>query len=214
MVHGDVNWVPFSLTHVAYPKGDIVGWFLAFISLTPFFVFNSFVTLVVFKRELDTIFFITGQLLNEVLNVILKNIIRQQRPDEHQTPTSTVPLHRPNTYGMPSQHSQFMSFFTTFSILFILLKMKHKPFYFRYPLVFALTMSVIAVVYSRVYLLYHTWAQVLVGLLVGCLWGLVWFNFQYRIIRPLLFDLLLTNPIAKFFGLTCYEFPTSTPKRD
>ena len=122
----------------------MIGYALAFISLTPFAVIIAFVTLIAFKRELDTVMFLLGQLSNEVLNFILKNVIREQRPAD-----STGPLHQNKSYGMPSNHSQFQSFFTAFAVLFVVLRMRHKPLLFRVTLIVMLSTSCLAVLYSR-----------------------------------------------------------------
>jgi dolichyldiphosphatase len=163
--------------------GDPIGFVLAFISLTPFAVFIAFFTLLIFKKELDTLLFLCGQLLNEVLNIVLKNVIREPRPDKHVKFDQTI-----KTYGMPSQHSQFQAFFTFHCILFILLRMQHKPWYFRYPLVLLLSSSLTMVVYSRVYLEYHYWSQVLVGIIVGFVWASIWFWFEYNFFEPRFFN--------------------------
>lgn len=137
---------------------------LAFVSLTPFAIFVSYITLIIFKRELDTvigrasccafrslidhfrwqILFCIGQLLNEFLNVLLKNIIREQRP-VHEL----VGMHTPKTYGMPSQHSQYQTFFTVFCLLFIAIKLSYKPWYYRLSCYTFLITSLFAVIYSR-----------------------------------------------------------------
>jgi dolichyldiphosphatase len=190
------EWKSFSLTHVKYPKGDLIGFILAFISLAPFAIFVSYVTLVLFKRELDTILMLIGQLLNEVLNVILKNIIREQRPLQ-----AMKAAHSPKTYGMPSQHSQYQTFFTVFCLLFILIKLRHKPWYFRTFCSVCLLGSLAAVIYSRVYLLYHFWSQCLVGVAVGSCWAGVWYTFLYHYLEPNYFNRILSLPISRFFGL-------------
>lgn len=160
--HADVEWKSFSLTHVRYPSGmspsiiladvwhkrsfwlagDVIGFALAFISLAPFAIIVAFVTLIAFKKELDTVMFLLGQLTNEILNMVLKNVIREQRP-------AVTATHTPKSFGMPSSHSQFQSFFTVFAILFIVFRMKHKPDYFRFPIITALILSWFAVLYSR-----------------------------------------------------------------
>ena len=167
--------------------GDPIGFVLAFISLTPFAVFVAFVTLVIFKRELDTIVFVSGQLLNEVLNILLKNIFREPRPLKHVQTEEAI-----RTFGMPSQHSQFMAFFTLYLILFVLMKMQHKPFYFRYPIVLILSMTLMTVAYSRIYLLYHFWNQVVVGIFVGFSWAVVWFYVVYNFLEPRFFNTIIS----------------------
>ncbi|KAI1294898.1 Dolichyldiphosphatase 1 [Halotydeus destructor] len=203
-----VEWKSFSLTHVKYPKGDYFGFVLAFISLTPFAIFVSYITLILFKREVDTILLCIGQLLNEILNFVLKNIICEKRPH-----LDSKAIHTPKTYGMPSQHAQFQAFFVVFSILFIAFKLRHKPWYFRTFCSFSLVTSLCGVVYSRIYLLYHFWSQCLVGVLVGTLWSCLWFAFVYGHVEPNYFNKLLSLPIMRFFGVTRFISPKAKNQR-
>ncbi|KAL8174791.1 UNVERIFIED_CONTAM: hypothetical protein K2H54_053854 [Gekko kuhli] len=59
---------------------DLTGRLLAYVSLGPIFIIVGFVTLIVFKRELHTISFLGGLLLNEGVNWLIKNIVREPRP--------------------------------------------------------------------------------------------------------------------------------------
>ncbi|MGH0141999.1 UNVERIFIED_CONTAM: hypothetical protein FKN15_043241, partial [Acipenser sinensis] len=59
---------------------DFTGQLLAYSSLLPVFILVGFVTLIVFKRELHTISFFGGLVLNEGVNWLLKNIFREPRP--------------------------------------------------------------------------------------------------------------------------------------
>jgi dolichyldiphosphatase len=72
--------VSFGLTHVMYIKGDIIGYFLALLSLSPIFIMVMYATLIVFRRDFQTIFIVFGQLLNVAVNLILKKVISQPRP--------------------------------------------------------------------------------------------------------------------------------------
>ncbi|XP_042210575.1 dolichyldiphosphatase 1-like isoform X3 [Homarus americanus] len=146
----DLDWKPFSLTFVEYPKGDTIGKFLAISSLAPVAIVIGFVTLILFRRDLHTIMFFAGALLNEVINLVLKNIIAEPRP------VLRGGLY--TEYGMPSSHSQMMWFFTVYSILFLIF---------------------------RVYLLYHSWSQVLWGALLGILLGCGWFTLTHLVLTPL-----------------------------
>uniref|UniRef100_A0ACB8EZW0 Dolichyldiphosphatase 1 n=1 Tax=Sphaerodactylus townsendi TaxID=933632 RepID=A0ACB8EZW0_9SAUR len=92
---------------------DLTGRLLAYVSLGPIFIIVGFATLIVFKRELHTISFLGGLLLNEGVNWLIKNIIREPRPcaEIHSSVYSK--------YAMPSSHSQFMWFFSIYSFLFL-----------------------------------------------------------------------------------------------
>ena len=72
--------VPLNLFFVEYDEQDPVGMFFAFLSLSPFFLVVSVLTLIVFKREFFTIFFFVGQLMNELGNNVAKVVIAQPRP--------------------------------------------------------------------------------------------------------------------------------------
>ncbi|XP_066975723.1 dolichyldiphosphatase 1-like isoform X2 [Macrobrachium rosenbergii] len=145
----DVKWKAFSLTHVEYPEGDRIGQLLAISSLTPLAIIVGFVTLILFRRDLHTIVFFAGALLNEAVNLVMKRIIAEPRP-----------LTRKGLYtehGMPSSHSQMMWFFSSYSILFLIF---------------------------RVYLLYHTWSQIIWGAVIGVMLGVSWFSFTHLVLSP------------------------------
>uniref|UniRef100_M3ZU59 Dolichyldiphosphatase n=2 Tax=Xiphophorus TaxID=8082 RepID=M3ZU59_XIPMA len=111
------RWQAISVTHVEFPEGDLTGKLLAYISLLPVAILVGFVTLIVFKRELHTISFFTGVLLNEGVNWVLKHILREPRPcaGAHTTVYAE--------YGMPSNHSQLIWFFVVYFFLFLYLRM-------------------------------------------------------------------------------------------
>ena len=71
-----IKWTPLRMLHMEYPEGDKLGHILAWFSMTPFFIFAGMVTLILFRRDLHTISFTLGQLVNEVFNLILKKIIK------------------------------------------------------------------------------------------------------------------------------------------
>ncbi|KAI8900345.1 PAP2 superfamily-domain-containing protein [Globomyces pollinis-pini] len=155
-----------SLTHVQYQSGDVLGKILACISLTPITLIVSYITLIIFKRDIVTLYLFIGQLGNEIVNKCLKEWIQEKRPSDHLGDGS---------YGMPSSHSQFMWFFTTFCILHLYTHVSFryklmKPFISCGLVVMALLVGV-----SRVYLEYHTIEQVVVGSCLGLIIGLTWF---------------------------------------
>ena len=71
-----IKWTPLKMMHMEYPEGDKVGHVLAWFSMSPFFIFAGMVTLILFRRDIHTIVFTLGQLVNEVFNLILKRIIK------------------------------------------------------------------------------------------------------------------------------------------
>lgn len=100
---------------VEYEELDSFGYLLAFLSLTPPFLVaiqtSVYFTLLATAHSLRSKScqraaftagkLLLGQLINEVGNLVLKNVLRQPRPSN---------LSGYKDYGMPSSHSQFMAF--------------------------------------------------------------------------------------------------------
>ncbi|XP_016404103.1 dolichyldiphosphatase 1-like [Sinocyclocheilus rhinocerous] len=193
-----LRWRSISLTHVEYPAGDLTGQVLACMSLLPIAILVGFVTLVVFKRELHTISFFGGLIMNEGLNWLLKHILQEPRPcgGGHTSVTTE--------YGMPSSHSQFIWFFVVYFFLFLYLRMhqtnnaKCVELLWRHILSIILLAVALFVSYSRVYLLYHTWSQVIYGGVAGMVMGVVWFFITQEVLTPL-FPKIAAWPISEFF---------------
>ncbi|XP_055516227.1 dolichyldiphosphatase 1 [Leucoraja erinacea] len=192
------RWEPLSLTHVEYPPDDLAGKVLAYLSLVPVFILFGFVTLIVFKRELHSISFLCGLVLNEILNWLIKNVIKEPRPCQG--------AHRNlfTEYGMPSSHSQFIWFFSIYSLLFLYLRMHQTnnarclDLLWRHILSVCLLTLAFLVSYSRVYLMYHSWSQVIYGVIAGGVMGATWFIFTQEVLTPL-FPRIASWPISEFF---------------
>ncbi|MGH0169190.1 UNVERIFIED_CONTAM: hypothetical protein FKN15_056363 [Acipenser sinensis] len=122
--------------------GDFTGQLLAYSSLLPVFILVGFVTLIVFKRELHTISFFGGLVLNEGVNWLLKNIFREPRP-----------------CGGSSEIQDWV---------------------------------------LVVYLLYHSWSQVINGGVAGSIMAVAWFIFTQELLTPL-FPKIAAWPISEFF---------------
>jgi len=159
--------VPIQLFYVTYEQGDFLGFLLALASLTPMLVVVAQVTAVIItessQRRCWAIWLLLGQILNEIINLILKRIFRQSRP---------ITSDRLD-YGMPSSHAQF-SVFLAFALLFILYCHQSR---FDKRMLFSLSLLSllypVVVCYSRVYLGYHDFLQVGAGILVGLAVGLL-----------------------------------------
>ncbi|XP_070532410.1 dolichyldiphosphatase 1-like [Ptychodera flava] len=192
-----ILWKPVSLTHVEYPAGDFFGKIFAWFSLLPVFLLVSFVTLIAFRRELHTITFFGGLVLSELVNWVLKNIIRQPRPCRgHDVVFSE--------YGMPSSHSQFMWFFAIYLVLFVYIRIQYTSsssssiIDIAWKHVVSVGALVVAAIvcYSRVYLHYHTSQQVFMGAAVGTLLAIPWFIFTQLVLTPL-FPVVASWPISE-----------------
>ncbi|KAF8397650.1 hypothetical protein HHK36_016570 [Tetracentron sinense] len=114
-------------------------------------------------------FFFLGLLISQAINEFIKTSVQQARPE-----TCTL-LETCDSHGWPSSHSQYMFFFAVYFTLLtykgIGLSSERQKLivgFIPWPLAL-LTM------YSRVYLGYHTVAQVFAGATLGIVIGGIWF---------------------------------------
>ncbi|KAM5559862.1 lipid phosphate phosphatase gamma [Rosa sericea] len=159
-----------TLTHVRYQKGDPLGHFLAWVSLIPVFIsFGGFISHFIFRRELQGMFFAIGLIISQLINEVIKDMFQQARP------ATCALLEMCDSHGWPSSHSQYMFFFAVYFTLLTqkgigLWDTKHKFAVNFLPWCLALL-----TMYSRVYLGYHTVAQVFAGSALGIFLGGLWF---------------------------------------
>ena len=192
----DPNKKAFSLTYVVYDEGDVVGMLLALFTLLPIFAVVMYVTLIVRTRSLHTLYAFVGQMLNEGANFLLKHFFAEKRPagSDRDDP------------GMPSNHSQFVFFFCAYWIFYYThLYRKRKGEWTARQKIEAVVglasvfLACTLTCVSRLYLGYHTVAQVLVGIGFGCLFGGSWFLYsQTSITKEVLEDFAATS-VAKLF---------------
>lgn len=159
----EANWRTFTLTHVDYPDKDLAGRVFAVSSLLPLVVVVIFVTVFAVKRDLHTFCYGFGVILNGCLNYILKHTIKQSRPVSNLEVRDSTKLFE--EYGMPSSHSQFMWFVSTYMLFFLHIRLSlggQNGGTSWIKLSWGLVNILLAVVvsYGRIYLHYHTWEQV------------------------------------------------------
>ena len=150
----------FTLTHVQFESEDgLFGQLLALSTLAPFFIFAyQFFILIEHKSQIsfkrERFFCLIGLLGNEVINQILKRTLKHQRPPESER----------RDYGMPSSHSQFISFWAIYWLL------HNIPTLSRVMIISV----AIVVAYSRHHLCYHSLDQIIVGMVVGGMAAYIW----------------------------------------
>lgn len=118
-----------SLTHVYFNPSDKVSYAFAYITLAPIAIMVFYASVIVSRREMAGILMLAGQLLNEVLNYILKEHLQQDRPygnvylyGEYEIKAHLHPSwigHLGDGYGMPSSHSQFIWYFAVYGSLYL-----------------------------------------------------------------------------------------------
>jgi dolichyldiphosphatase len=112
-------------------------------------------------------------------------------------------------YGMPSSHAQFVSFFSVYLALFLLLRHQPHPTHTHTPLTlferFFVSLLALAsaasIGASRIYLNYHTPKQVLVGCAAGAGLAIGWFMMIQYIRMSGWLEWALETDLAKAFRM-------------
>ncbi|KAJ7513521.1 hypothetical protein O6H91_23G002900 [Diphasiastrum complanatum] len=167
------------VAHVKYVEGDGFGHLMAWASLLPFLITAGLIWHIMFRRELQAIFLFVGMLISGILNEKIKDQVKEPRP------LTCEILEMCDSHGWPSNHSQFMAFFSIFITLNSLFRWHFsssfsKDFTLLCPWPFA-----VATMYSRIYLGYHSESQVVAGCGAGLIMGSFWYLLLNHIVAPL-----------------------------
>lgn len=215
------RYAVLGLTHVQYDPTDPLAKLLALVTLSPIFLLCSYVTIILYRRELTFVNALIGQLGCEGVNWGLKRLIRQPRPTGKAIPDSPVywspspdkpfPCHPTDHlgkgYGMPSSHSQFLGFFCAFFLAHFYLHhpkaarprtlvntMRRLEHWFAMACILGLTTLTC---YSRWHLTYHSTSQVLAGLTLGLIIGSIYYYITEHLPRqPLRLPMPLGSPTS------------------
>ena len=198
-----MEWESLSLTCVEYQRDDLIAKLMALFSLSPLFISISFATFIFCKRDTYSITFFVGMVLNFLFVQVEKIVIREPRPLGGPGDRSLF------EYGMPSMHCQFTSFFTFFLSLCLTLRWKVTPLYRVFYLTGLYALLFFTCV-SRVYLMYHTTGQVVVGALMGALLGVIWYYVTNRVISHINRALLHSNMSKHFCVRTLSHLEDAT----
>jgi len=140
----------------------------------------SFLEGIIFQDIRGLIFFVAiifNILINFGLKVLMKNLSGSKRPVNE-------PGNCGDSYGMPSGHSQFAWFFSTFWVLYIYYNNTFKNKTSNILSIVSLILLALIVSISRVYINCHTTNQVLIGGLIGIIIGCVSFLCVKKMILP------------------------------
>jgi dolichyldiphosphatase len=144
--------VPFGMFYVLVDPDKPFEKVLALATMAPYFLVCALTILIVRCRELLTITWLTGQLLNETANFVLKRQFKQARPDG-------APKVGFDEHGMPSAHAQFMGFFLAFAVCVLLFRVRVNLLSKLSVIACTLTLTGL-VCFSRIELGFHTHEQV------------------------------------------------------
>lgn len=123
---------------IYYDRSSLLSHLCAWLSLVPQAILLVYLTLIYSRREYATISLLSGQLVNELFNFLLKSIIKQSRPTDHLG----------KGYGMPSSHAQFMCFWAGAVVAWTYRQRYYNKYEQILRIIFAHLLA-IAVCYSR-----------------------------------------------------------------
>lgn len=130
-----------------------------------------FISLIFIKKSKKMMFYyIIFYIFNIILNIALKNIIKEPRPDNEQ---SFLDIERPNfdTYGMPSGHAQLV----WYNIYFIFIKVNNNKIKYLSLLIGCIT------IYQRYINKNHNELQLFFGSIIGILNAIISNNIINRL---------------------------------
>lgn len=142
--------------------------------MTPILLMASYAALAVMSREYLILAMWAGQFAGEALNLVIKHLIKQERPIDSIG----------SGYGFPSSHSQYMAYFCTFLMLHLYFRhrfsstgSKAVDVIWRLCVYSGLLLWTGLVAYSRYYLGYHNLHQIFWGLVIGSSLGAFVYTF-------------------------------------
>ncbi|KAL6941915.1 hypothetical protein ACO0QE_003077 [Hanseniaspora vineae] len=159
------NLIPFDDTYVLYNANDIFSFLSCYFTLLPIFIMVFYFSWFVITREVEACYMAGGHVVNDIVNNIVKKIIKEPRPFNYFGDSFQQNTIR-SGYGMPSAHSQFMGFFAMYVGLRLFTFWETSRFNKIVGTIALITVSFL-VAWSRVYLGYHSFTQVGVGLSLG-----------------------------------------------
>ncbi len=180
----------FEFTYAEYSASEPI-WGLAMVLISfiphiiPMIVFTRYLTLKCHHH----MYFFLGLVASHECAKLLKKLIKQPRP-------IGAPL---SSYGMPSDHSQFVAF-TAIYLLQVLLARQGVRKSALILSSISMIITCIGVFYSRVYLRAHTIEQVLVGAGLGLVTGRLWYWITTHILLKLTKFTRFTDRVYDF----CY----------
>lgn len=185
--------VPFDLTYIVYDPADPWGLVCVHLSLFPIYNMVFYLSWFLVSREIEPVVVVGGHLVSEVANKCAKTLLKVPRPDFHKDFG-----HGALTFGMPSAHGQHMGFFSGYFVCVVLLSTR-LPRFHKLAASAILLLTTIAVSFSRVYLLYHTCQQVVVGTTIGLVLGVGYF-YVSGVLRDVgVVDWVLSWPLVRYF---------------
>ena len=150
---------------------------LSYIGITAPILLFLFTYFLLWKKPYSLLFYVAGFMVNGILNLTLKAIIRQPRPDEDKKTIELALFNGkrfgPDIFGMPSGHAQMVAYSLTYMFL-----TTHSFFW----LVLYGILTIICLI-QRYTSRNHTIEQIVVGTLLGSAFGAFMFMLSKKYLK-------------------------------
>ncbi|TID30675.1 hypothetical protein CANINC_000742 [Pichia inconspicua] len=196
---GNITLIPFDHTYILYSPEKSFSLPLAASSLFPILILVFLFSWHIVTREIEPCIFAAGHVCNDIISGILKNLVKYPRPIRGQIFKKDGGL----VWGMPSSHSQFMSFWITYTFLSYIQNYPKNSLSRLEKIIFT-TMGmamVMLVVASRIVFEYHNWYQVIVGLILGNTLASAYYIFVCILREYGIINVLLNNRIMRLWNM-------------
>lgn len=154
-----IDWILSIRTNILTSILKIVTFFGEAKLLLPVGILGAIIGFFVFKDNKRTICFGGNLILNAGLNWVIKHIIQRPRPDE------SLRLVTEEGYSFPSGHAMVTTAFYGLIIFFVYNNIKNKAL--RNAICIGLSLLIVLIDFSRVYLGVHYLTDVLSGTLIS-----------------------------------------------
>ena len=159
-------------------NGDIVGYkfistYLIRDSVTPIFKIITLILFIVIKNKKIGLLIGTNLIVVTILNQVLKFILQRPRPTEYRIINEIG-------YSFPSEHSMVSVAFYGFLIYLIYKNVKNK--YLKLFLIIMLSLLIVMIGISRIYLGVHYTSDVCAGFLISISYLVLYINLANRFI--------------------------------
>ena len=131
----------------------------------------SMAFIILLKNKKNASYIVLNLALVFLLNRILKTIVARPRP-------SVLRLVVENGYSFPSGHAMVSMGFYGFLIYLIWVNIKNKKA--KYPLIVLLSLLIISIGLSRIYLGVHYFTDVIGGFIIAMLYLVIFIKFLYK----------------------------------
>lgn len=160
---------------------DLVGLFFAYFSLLVYEIQAVYITLFLWNRDMLTFFCCFTHMLSEIMNIMLKQLLKQPRP-ENGAPKGGLFEGR---YGMPSQHCHCFAYLITVALLLTFHYYRRHIKFDKKILVLVISAAgLVLQIVGRIYLRFHTLEQCLVGVAFGTLSAIAFYSLGLKYFLP------------------------------